>query len=172
MKAALSPLRTSEREHARQRDAAGVVEGGLPAGVLLQPRDHDVAPAAIPEAVGRVQHVTKVQHMWTCWEAQYRSGAHTSSHDASSATVRQSRCGTTHHGCHSETVCEGVAKSTAVKGSCRTVSGTDIEAPVPVFAQPVQTRVRAGPSVWVRRHAEHICLGFCRCVCAASIRPC
>ena len=62
----MSPLRTSEREHARQSDAAGVVEGGLPAGVLLQPGHHDLAPATVPEAVGRVQHVAQIQHMWTC----------------------------------------------------------------------------------------------------------
>lgn len=59
----------SDSEDAGQRKAAGVVIVALPAGVLLQPAQHDVAPAPVLEAVGRVQDIAQVQREGPCASA-------------------------------------------------------------------------------------------------------
>ena len=61
----------SNSEDAGQREAAGVVEVALPAGVLLQPAQHDVAPAPVLEAVGRVQDIAQVQRKGPCASAGF-----------------------------------------------------------------------------------------------------
>jgi len=67
-RASRQPERTLEREHARQRLAAGfdhAAAGGAPAQ-LLQPRQHEHAAGSVRERVGRVQHVAQVQALGTC----------------------------------------------------------------------------------------------------------